>query len=195
MRNPLLILIAFLVSFGLQAQDLNFGLRGGPSFTTLGGEEGGDGSKFKVGFHIGAYINLPLSETLQFEPGIQFATKGAKGTEAGTTTSIRNGYLDIPLLLKYQGAGNLFILAGAQPSFLMSSALIVGNGDNKVTVDGKDTRDLWKGTDFAAVVGFGFNLGSQMNIQTTYEHGFANVSEFSDTVYNRGFKLSIGKSF
>lgn len=195
MRNLLLVFIAFLLSFSLQAQDITFGLRGGPSFTTFGGEEGGDGSEFKVGFHLGGYLNLPLSETLQFEPGIQFATKGSKGTDAGTTTSIRNGYLDIPLLLKYQSAGNFFILAGAQPSFLMSSALIVGNGDNKVTVDGNDTRELWKGTDFAAVVGFGFNLGSQMNIQTTYGHGLSNVSEFSDSVYNRIFKLSIGKNF
>ncbi|GMQ28206.1 porin family protein [Algoriphagus confluentis] len=195
MNKILVFFFALFLSGTIHAQDLKFGLRGGPSFTTLGGEEGGDDSKFRVGFHLGGFVSLPLSDGIWFEPGIQYANKGAKSTEVGTATTVRNGYLDLPLLFKFQGGEKFYFLAGAQPSFLMSSAIILGDGDNKITIDGSDTRDLWKSSDFAAVVGFGLNLGTQMHLQTTYEHGFANISEISDDVFNRGFKLSVGRTF
>ncbi|WP_194774178.1 porin family protein [Pararhodonellum marinum] len=194
----LALLGMFMSSAGLFAQESTFGVRVGPSFTTLGGEEGGDGSKFRIGYHFGVYGNFAVSESFSFEPGLQFASKGASADEGlgpGVTASIRNGYLDIPLLLKFQVAEQFFLFFGPQPSFLLASAFEIKDGNNNITISGSEAKNLWKDFDFAGVVGFGSNFGDGFNIQLSYEHGFANISDISDSFYNRGFKLSLGKSF
>ncbi len=108
---------------------------------------------------------------------------------------IRNGYLDLPLLLKYRFGEMFYGLAGAQPALLISSAVVIEENGNKATVKGNDLGDLYKSFDFAGVVGFGVDLDAGFHVQTTYEHGFSNISEIADEAYNRGFKLTIGKSF
>jgi len=195
MNKALFFVLVFLVCSPLYAQDVTFGLRGGPNFATLGGEEGSIGAKFRVGFHIGGYASFAISESLSFEPGLQYSNKGAKGSEGGISSVIRNGYLDLPLLLKIKSGEKFYLLGGVQPSFLISPAIVLEENGNKVVVNGSDVSELWKGFDFAGVIGLGVEVGAGMHIQTTYEHGFSNISEISESVYNRGFKLTVGKSF
>jgi hypothetical protein len=195
MKRILFIALLLLATSSMYAQDAKFGIRLGPSFTTLGGEDGGGDTKFKVGFHLGVYTFLPISESLSFETGLQYANKGAKGFDGPSTSIVRNGYLDVPLLLKFNGGKKFYLLAGAQPSFMISSAVVLENNGNKVTINGSEIGDLWKGFDLAGVIGVGIELGAGFHLQTTYEHGFTNISELSESVYNRGSKLTMGKSF
>ncbi len=195
MNKSIFFLLAFFLTLPLFAQDVTFGLRGGPSFTTLGGEDGSVGAKFRVGFHIGGYASFAISESLSFESGLQYANKGANGSDGGVSAVVRNGYLDLPLLLNYRFGERFYGLAGVQPSFLVSPAIVLEENGNKVTVNGKDVADLYKGFDFAGVIGFGVELNAGLHVQTTYEHGVSNISEIADTAYNRGFKLTVGKSF
>jgi hypothetical protein len=195
MNKSVFFLLAFFSTLPLFAQDVTFGLRGGPSFTTLGGEGSNTEDKFRVGFHVGGYAAFAVSESVGFEAGLQYANKGAKASIAGASTVVRNGYLDLPLLLNYSFGEKFYALAGAQPSFLVSPTLVVEANGDKITVSGDDLGDLYRGFDFAGVIGFGVELSAGMHIQTTYEHGFSNITELPDATYNRGFKLTIGKSF
>ncbi|MHA7131130.1 porin family protein [Algoriphagus namhaensis] len=196
MKKIFLIALVSLISASLYAQNVNFGIRGGASFTTLGGEVGElADSKFRVGFHAGAAATFGISENLDFEAGLQYANKGAKGFDGSSNTVIRKGYLDLPLLLKVTTSDKLFLLFGAQPSFLISSSLRLGDGQNQVIINGQDLEDLWEGFDAAVVIGLGTNLSSDLTLQATYEHGFVNISELSDDIYNRGIKLTLGKNF
>ncbi|WP_291778611.1 porin family protein [Cecembia sp.] len=188
------LLFIFLMSMHFSfAQQAEFGIRLGPSLTTFGGGDA-DGSEFRFGFHAGAYVGLELSDQLVFEPGIQFARKGAKNSEFGTTIGVRNDYLDFPLLLKLRTGESFYVFVGPQPSFLLSSALVLEEAGNKVTIDGSEIKDLWNGFDFAAVLGFGVNIQKGLGVQLSYEHGLTNISE-GDNLFNRGFKLSFHKSF
>jgi hypothetical protein len=196
MKRILFTALLLLATSSLFAQDAKFGIRLGPSFTTLGGEDGGsDDPKFRIGFHLGVYTSLTISESLSFDAGLQYANKGAKGFDGPSTSIVRNGYLDIPLLLKINSGKKFYLLAGPQPSFMISSAVVLENNGNKLTVNGSEIGDLWKGFDLAGVIGLGIELGPGFHLQTTYEHGFTNISEISEAVYNRGFKLTMGKSF
>jgi hypothetical protein len=200
MPKKIFLILMLLASSSLYAQNITFGVKVGPNFTTLGGEgSSGDETKFRIGYHVGGYASFTISESLSFESGIQFASKGAKAIEEPysslSSSVVRNNYIDLPLLLKFRSGKTFYLLAGAQPSFMISSAVVLGDGKNKVAINGSDIRDLWKGFDFAGVIGLGVEVGAGMYIQTTYEHGFANVSEISESVYNRGFKLTVGKSF
>ncbi|MGY6744366.1 MAG: porin family protein [Cecembia sp.] len=176
------------------AQKAEFGIRLGPSLTTFGG---GDFNfyEFRFGFHAGAFVGLELSDKLVFEPGIQFARKGATSPIIGAgAIGLRNDYLDFPLLLKLRTGETFYVFVGPQPSFLLNSALVFEEPGNKVTLKGGALTDLWLGFDFAAVLGFGINIKRGFGVQLSYEHGVTNISK-DDNLFNRGFKLSFHKSF
>jgi hypothetical protein len=197
LKNTFATICLLLTTFLLvNAQVTGFGLRLGPSFTTLGGDDG-DSYNFVLGYHVGVYANIPFNEKISFEPGIQLATKGAGSSFIGSNaiSRTRNTYLDIPLLLKFDTNNSFFYFVGAQPSVLLSSAVIIRENGNKVSFDGPDIRELFKGFDFAGIIGFGFHLGKGINSQLSYEHGFSNISDVGGVNYNRGVKLSLGKTF
>jgi hypothetical protein len=194
MKNLIiLVLILFFVQFSF-AQQAEFGIRLGPSLTTFGG---GDANfyEFRFGFHAGAFVEFELSDQLVFEPGIQFARKGSTSpTIGGGTIMVRNDYLDFPLLLKLRTGKTFFVFVGPQPSFLLNSALVFEDPETKMIIKGSELMDLWKGFDFAAVLGFGVDVQKGLGIQLSYEHGLANVSD-NDNIFNRGFKLTFSKRF
>jgi hypothetical protein len=195
-RLPIaLVFFLFLISC-VQAQDSRFGIRLGPSFTTVGGE-GSEGDGYVVGYHIGGYYRLPLQNRLTFEPGIQWATKGTLMNFVGIPGKVRsrNSYLDVPLLMKYDASKTVFFIVGAQPSFLLNASRVYTNNDEKIVDDRDAIREFHNAFDFAGILGIGFNTIQGINFQLTYEHGFANISAIGDRELNRGFKLSIGKSF
>lgn len=196
--SSLLIFLVFFIS-SLNAQDTRFGLRVGPSFTTVGGELT-DGNSFIVGYHAGGYVNIRISEHMSIEPGLQWATKGASNDLLGgpggpVELRRRNSYLDIPLLLKYDASKSVFFLIGAQPSFLLSSALIIQSDEGKSVNNSKSIKDSYNDFDFAGIIGLGFNLGLGVNLQLSYEHGLANIWADGGSNFNRGFKFSLGKTF
>lgn len=187
-----LLLSFILIQINTASAQEAWGIRLGPSFTTLGGLYGGDGSSFRLGAHGGVYYNVFLRRNLSLELGLQYATKGAKNNDGDMT--VRNDYLDIPLLLRFH-TGNVYLIGGIQPAALLSSFIILDHNGNKLTMDGKDVRDLWETVDLPVVVGVGTGLPKGFNLQLTYDYGFINISKVSPKVNNRGFKLSLGKNF
>ncbi|MGY6741570.1 MAG: porin family protein [Cecembia sp.] len=197
MKNLSAILILFvLFTSSINAQDTRFGLRVGPSFTTVGGEFI-DRNSFIVGYHAGGYVNIRISENMSVEPGLQWATKGSPIIFVGPPIKVRhrNSYLDIPLLLKYDASKLVFFLIGVQPSFLLNSELIIQSDEGKSVNNSTSIKDSYNDFDFAAIIGLGFNLGLGINLQLNYEHGLANISAYGGSNFNRGFKLSLGKTF
>jgi hypothetical protein len=134
---------------------------------------------------------------MSIEPGLQWATKCSAVEFLGISNKVssRNSYLDIPLLLKYDASKSFFFLIGAQPSFLLNSAMIIRVDESKTVDDRKSIKDSYNDFDFAGIIGLGFNLGLGINIQLNYEHGLANISAVGGSNFNRGFKFSLGKTF
>lgn len=188
--------LALAFTTSINAQDIKYGFRLGLSITTLGGEDsGGENTNFRNGFSLGAFSSFPISSAIRFEPGLDFASKGAKTNLNSINSLVRNGYLDIPLLFNFEMGERFSIISGPQPSFLLSSAMIFGEGNNKITVKGSDAKSLWKSTDIAGVLGLGYSSSKKFQIQLIYEHGFANISEISNSVYNRALKTTFKAYF
>lgn len=77
MKKILLSLVAVvMVIAGANAQTA-FGLRAGANLANVGGDEADD-AKMKIGYHIGAYANIGLTDMFAIEPGLLLSTKGAK---------------------------------------------------------------------------------------------------------------------
>lgn len=196
MLRILFFVLTFAFTTSINAQDVKYGFRLGFSITTFEGEDsGGKNTNFRNGFSLGAFTSLPISSAIRFEPGVDFATKGAKTNLDNVKSLVRNGYLDIPLLFDFQLGERFSIIGGPQPSFLLSSAMIFGEGDTKITIKGAEAKALWKDTDIAGVLGLGYRTSNTFQVQLIYEHGFANVSEISNSVYNRAIKTTVKAFF
>ncbi|WP_114751622.1 outer membrane beta-barrel protein [Pleomorphovibrio marinus] len=193
MKNLLYVLMFFGLTNLLNAQQTDFGVRVGSSFTNFDGIDRG-GSSFGVWFHGGAFVSIGISNNVVFEPALLFARKGAINTGLTSKWSARNDYLDIPLVLKGNVSEVLFVFFGIQPSLLIKPVAIIDDGSNRITVGGDEIRDLYKEFDFAGIIGLGFNLPLGLSTQVSYEHGFTSIFENGE-IFNRGIKLSLSKLF
>lgn len=82
---------------------VKLGIRGGLNLSTM--SDGGDDVSSKLGFNAGIILDVPISHTLYFQPGLYFSQKGYKieGSYAGHDYSekINLSYLEMPLLVSY----------------------------------------------------------------------------------------------
>lgn len=192
MLRILILAIAFGITTSVTAQEIRYGLRIGFSIATFGGEDiGGNETNFRNGFSLGGFSSIPLSSKVRFEPGLDFNSKGAKTEYLNLINTIhRNGYLDVPLLFNFQMTEKFSLIGGPQPSLLLTSTRVLGEGDNKVVIKGSDAKGLWKDTDFAGVIGLGYSNSNKFQIQLVYEHGFVIVGQIPNSVYNRVLKTT-----
>ena len=96
-------------------------------------------TKSKTGISIGGYLNIPVSDKISFEPGLQYAQKGytmqgnlkidaLKFLGANASAKVEAHYIDVPLVLKAEVAKGLSIYAGPQLSYLVKNNLHLNAG-------------------------------------------------------------------
>lgn len=192
MLRIIILAIAFGITTSVNAQEIRYGLRIGFSIATFGGEDiWGSETNFRNGFSLGGFSSIPLSSKIRFEPGLDFNSKGAKTEYLNLINTIyRNGYLDVPLLFNFQITEKFSVIGGPQPSLLLTSTQVLGDGENKVVIKGSEARGLWKDTDFAGVIGLGYTNSNKFQIELVYEHGFVKIGQIPNPVYNRVLKTT-----
>ena len=145
MKKIILTVAAVFVLGFANAQEVKFGVKGGLNLSTIkstfpsinGKAVTSPDNKMAVGFHVGGFAEIGLSDKLSFQPELLFSMEGAKfeSTESGTknignqsftytdnkTKNIVTNYINVPLLIKFKATENLFFVAGPQVGFLMSA--------------------------------------------------------------------------
>jgi hypothetical protein len=169
-----------------------FGVRGGVSLFNFGGSDVSENDYTnRVGFHVGGYTMLFMTDRLALEPSIYYSVKGTQNDDFADSRAILN-YVDVPVLLRMYPTEGINIFAGPQISFLAKSKFEGDFFGNTVSYD----SDAIKETDFGLVLGVGYNLPKGFNVQASYDYGFTPIFKNSDAnVFNRGFKLSAGFTF
>ena len=166
-------------------------------------------TKSKTGFHIGGYANIPLTEQLSFEPGIQYSQKGyamkgdlkitaLKFFGVNATAKVESHYIDVPLVLTAEVANGLSIYAGPQFSYLAKTNLHVNTSVLGISLYNKklDITDNFNRMDIAITGGVGYKFSSGLNIKAGYDYGLAKLDKNDNfKAYNRVVKLSLGFSF
>lgn len=202
-----------------QAQKIVGGIKAGLNMTSWGGQAvesftNGLGlssgsvmaAGVKQGFHIGGYMNLPVTERFSIEPGLYYATKGMQVEHVFNRNSFLKmraniineaHYLDLPVLAKITTASGFQFFAGPQLSYLVhnrvrAEAGILGfNYEQHIDWD-QGLRDF----DFALAGGVGYQFGNGIQLNATYDHGLSSLDQRSNfDVYNRAVKLSVGYTF
>ena len=175
-----------------QAQDdelkVRLGVKGGVNFSNLY-TENVDENNALVGFNLGVFAKLPITNFLAIQPELYFTTKGNETTYNNTfvngTARFNLNYIELPVLAVVNVSKYFNIHAGPYAAFLLS-----GKASNKSNVtlfnfeDKLDTNDYNK-LDFGLALGVGADLGG-VGFGIRYNYGLTKVGKertFAGTNY------------
>jgi hypothetical protein len=185
----------FLVTWGLiasgavKAQQVRFGLKGGPSYTSVVGQHV-VGAAYKWGFHGGVLVNFPLDDRFSIQPEVLYSQKGTKG--ADNSNRINMYYVDLPVLLRVAtGLGGLFVEIGPQLGYSVGSTASIDSRTPLARVT-SDFAGSHRPFDLGYATGFGYQLANGLGVGLRYNGGFTYVlkgATADDTARNSAFQL------
>jgi len=175
------------------AQETEFGLIGGLNVSDLGNIPVGFGitTSSNTGFHLGAFVNIPLSFRFDFQPQFLYSQLGSSLTSVGydstlTITQVNNitlSYIVIPLNFCYKFKGGWNIHAGPYISFLLSDKEYITQTVSQYgsTVNGGDTTtNTTQGDnkfDLGFSLGIGYTMQNGLGFNFSYSTGLINVAQ------------------
>ena len=172
----IVLLVAVLTASYAQAQ-ITFGARAGFNLTNLYQEDKDGNMKgldWKPGFQIGLVADYLLLGDLSIQPGILFATQGAKsetsmsGYKAKVTFNLN--YIQIPINLQYKldlDNKKLLVQAGPYLGYGIGGKLKVEVSEGGISINnsekikfGSSDDDDFKAFDFGLGLGVGLQIGN-----------------------------------
>ena len=181
MKKAIIIFsIVMVAPFVINAQGVGIGIKGGANFANQDIKD--VNSESITSYHIGAYINLNLSEKFGITPEFLFSAQGSS-TDIG---KVNTDYLSIPVMLRWKPISLISLQAGPQFGIL-TKAKIENVGD---------VKDQLQSNDFGIAVGAGVHLPLGINGGVRYIWGFTDIAEGSSLdlgeAKNRNFQIYVG---
>lgn len=98
---------------------VRFGLKAGLNISNFSNDIS---SKSKAGFYGGVFANIPVAKDFSVQPEVLYSGMGAK-SKYDSNVKVNLDYIAVPVMLQYNALPNLYLEAGPQFSFLVSSKL------------------------------------------------------------------------
>jgi len=197
--TTLTVMISVLtVTNTLHAQNVTYGVKAGMDLSNLGGKDAEDMDlDINPGFHLGGFIETPVSAMLDLESGLYLSTKGFKSSmdidDVNLKFTSTSYYLDLPVLAKYSFNQGFNAFAGPQLSYLINSREtweFDGDKESEWDIEGLNRFDL------GLVAGTGYNFKNGLSVNANYDLGLSKLGKDDDSnVYNRVLKVSMGYRF
>lgn len=176
----------FLLVAAVNAQTIHVGARAGLNLNKIDGQAFKDG--YNAGFHLGGYVEIPLGNAIGIQPELLFNQTNTKyHNSSDPVLQLKDGeninlnYLSIPVLLNINAAKILTIQVGPQYSILM----------NKHSTVWENSKDAFKGGDFALAAGLKVNLGA-LQVYGRYNVGLTNISDVTNSSSWKSQQLALG---
>jgi hypothetical protein len=174
MKKLLLPICLFLAGVNTaNAQSFSIGARAGLNFANI--SESGSGSasySTRTSFLLGGYLGIMFTEKMGLQPELFYSSVGASESNPSSgTTTLKLGYISIPVFFRYNFNDMFHILAGPQVGILASAKAT--NGGTTI-----DFKDYTNSSDFSAVIGIGLDFGP-INAGLRYSAGLSNISKNS----------------
>jgi len=178
MKKAILIFAVLLAPRVIHAQiGIGLGIKAGANWADQAAEN--IDIKTATDFHVGAYVNLNLSEKFGITPEVLYTAYGSTWDEL----KVDLDYIAIPVMFRYKPISLLSIEAGPQFS-LLTKAEVEGEGN---------VKDQLKNNDFGLAFGAGLHLPLGFNAGARYVLGFTDIDDVSgESIKNRTFQLYVG---
>jgi Outer membrane protein beta-barrel domain len=157
-------------------------------------------SKNLAGLVAGAFITVPLTDMVAFQPEALFSMQGSKFSEQGMTIKTKIDYLQVPLLGRFRVAKGspLAVLAGPSLGFKTHASF---EGPGIPDEFGDEFEDSVKGFDAGLVAGAALDIGHFV-VDGRYTWGLTNLAKDPSgsgdpggSAKNRVFSFSAGVRF
>jgi hypothetical protein len=175
-------IVLFTVGF-VNAQKAEFGLKGGLNSSTFSGDTDGMNLKSKIGFNIGAFAAIKLSDKITLQPELLYSTQGVKAENvSGLVGDIMYtgdvkfnlSYLNVPIMMKYYVAENFYLETGPQIGFL-TSAKTSTKIDGYSQTSEQDVKDYFESVDFGLNFGAALDFSKKVSAGIRYNLGLSNI--------------------
>ncbi|KIA99658.1 porin family protein [Flavobacterium sp. JRM] len=203
MKKITLSIVAVLAFGFANAQEVKFGVKGGINLSTFTGDV--ENVSSKVGFQVGGFAEIKLTEKFSIQPELLYSLQGAKidQSEEGYRyeSTEKFSYLNIPVMAKYYVAEKFSLEAGPQIGFLLSAKSDFTETDDffGTTSGDEDVKDSYKSIDFGVNFGAGYDFTENLSAGIRYNLGLSNIADFEEgdntKIKNSVFSLSVGYKF
>ena len=203
--KKIILTVAAVFAFGFaNAQETKFGVKGGVNFANLSGDI--EDNSTKVGFNVGSFVEIKISDKFSLQPELLFSTQGTKeeysetfnGTTINYDSKLNLSYLNIPVMAKFYVADKFSLEAGPQIGFLLSAKTKteVTDGTNSSSEE-EDFKDNVESTDFGLNFGAGYDFTSNLSAGFRYNLGLSNVAktEAGDDTKIKNTVLSVSLAY
>ena len=166
-----------LISVLAQAQQLQLGVKGGPSLVDVVAVRmpdgfGGEDSYYKMrpSYHFGVFGLLDLSSKFYVQAELLYANKGFRSTDpSASEANIHLHYLSLPVLLNYRISEKVDLGVGGEVGYKLAARSRYDN--TSIDVDFIYRRDL----DVGLNADLKFDIDPKVALGARYIHGLANV--------------------
>ena len=173
----------------LHVGDAHFGIKGGLNLYNIHNDNGANYDT-RTSFNLGLLAHIHLNKQWALQPELVYSGQGAKYTTAGDETTLKLGYINLPVMLQYMFDNGFRLEAGPQVGFLTGAKAVTG----KTSVDVKDNLTT---ADFGLGFGVGYlNPPTGFGVDARYNLGLTDINKNSTvTSMNRGFQLGVFYQF
>ena len=171
--------------FSFSQTSAKLGIKAGLNIASLN-IENFDNTDSRLGFHAGLLAHIHLAPQWALQPEVVYSAEGGKiDFGGGEEATIKNDYVNIPLMLQYMFNNGFRIEAGPQLGLLVNSKIEDQDGVED------DAKDSFKTTNVS--LGFGLNYLSQtgFGVGGRYNLGVSNIAEGSGDTKGRVFQISL----
>ena len=183
------IIIAVLLLIGISqfmfAQNTNdssklkFGFKGGVNFSNLY-TENVESNNVLMGFNVGAFAKLPITESLAIQPELLYSTKGAKLTYdnyfVNGTAKFNLNYIELPVLLVVNLTNNFNIHAGPYVAYLVDGKVTNDSQGTLFDIQNNLSNEDFNKFDTGLAVGVGFDT-DKIGFGVRYNYGLQKVGK------------------
>lgn len=178
------VIIALCITNYATAQYL--GIKGGFNLSKLQIDDVED-ERGRFGYHFGAYLFVPITESFGIQPEVLYSTKGSTaeynldifGTPYDGEVTLELNYIDVPLMAVVR-LGSMVELHGGPYIGFLTNAKYKSEGDLGSSDEDLD-NDSFKNVDYGIGFGGAINLNA-LQFGARYNIGFQKVQddEFAD---------------
>lgn len=201
MKKIIILALGLFAAGAVNAQSpVRLGVKAGVNLPNIIKDDGNNDFKTKIntGFNAGVTLDINLIKGLAFTPELLYATKGYKAETAFGDFTQTTHFIDLPILASINlGGSGLNLVAGPQVSFLLSTKNKFENGFGTVEQEFDEDADKFKKSLVGGVIGFRYDVNSQVDIHGRYaldfqknnEDGTKQTPEFKNQVFSIGLGI------
>lgn len=151
-----------------------FGVKGGVNLSNITSDDFGDSDQL-TSFHLGLFLEIPISERFSFQPEVLYSGQGFAGSVATSEVEHQVDYIQVPLMAKIYLVKGLYAEAGPQFGFKVKEEIDYKPGTEGGELEVNSDDSYIKDYDTNIVFGAGYKFENGLSLSARYNMGLTNI--------------------